>query len=76
MALHWKDDGGSAHNPQPDWWDEVRLDEVGGKLIYTESPGGQTRRELIDDPARLVELSAQFGDVGDEELAEALALLD
>lgn len=73
--IDWKDDGSSASNPHPDAWDETTLREVAGRLIYTSYPGGNRKQELIDSPARLVEIAGKMG-ADEDQLAEALALLD
>ena len=77
-AVHWRDDGSSANNPCPDWWQSSRLDSIGGRLIYTDhdtARGGAERREVVEDAGRLVELAGRMG-VSDEALEAALRYLD
>ena len=72
--IRWKDDGKTGNNPAPDWWDESRVDEVAGRLIYSP-PGTETARELIETEARLVEIAGLMG-VSDEDLAAGLRALE
>ena len=47
---------------------------VGDVLMYVYFEGTTERRELVDTPERLIELSAKF-DVSDDELGQALAII-
>ena len=71
--IAWKDD-----SPCLDWWESKRLTEIGGRLIYTDidiHAGCRERRELVTEPARLVEIAGQMGR-SDEDIAAALAILE
>lgn len=73
--IHWVDDGQTAHRPVPDWWDEARLDEVEGVLIYTTHNTDATlNRTVVSDEAELVRISGEMG-IDNEDLAEALRVL-
>lgn len=73
--IDWQDDGRTANNPCPDWWEESSLRELGGVLIHTYHEGALERREVVDTVARLVELSATF-QPDDEELARAIEIVE
>ena len=73
--IHWVDDGQTAGRPVPDWWDETRLDEVEGVLIYTtHNLDGTLNRTVVSDEGELVRISGEMG-VEHEDLAQALRVL-
>ena len=76
--IHIVDDGSHANNPRPDWWEEKRLDSIGGRLFYTTIDvmnGCREKRELIDDAGRLAEVASDMG-LDDDDLAKAVQFLN
>ena len=70
--IHWVCEAGQTEDP----WHRQRLDEVGGRLIYTTySTDMSETRELIDDARRLVEISGMM-DLDHCQLARAMAVVD
>lgn len=77
MGFPWINDGASANNPVPNWWDKSELRLIGDQLVYVTvdvGNGCRERREHVTSKSRLIELSAEF-DVGDDELGEVLNTL-
>ena len=73
--VHWEDDGSSANRPVPDWWEATELREIGGRLVFSFHEGSEGRKEVVTDAGRLAEIAARMG-VGDDDLAEAMRVLD